>query len=191
MGAHPCPHRILIMSIRVLPQQLINQIAAGEVIDRPASIVKELLENCFDANATQLTIHIEQGGMRLIRICDNGSGIEKDDLSLALSRHATSKICNLDDLEHVKSMGFRGEALASISSVAKLTLTSRCNDDSHGWAVCSDGAESFFDIQPAPHKKGQPLRCVTYFITPLLAENFSKVKKLNSDTLKPLSNAWH
>ena len=73
------------MSIRVLPQQLINQIAAGEVIERPASIVKELLENCFDANATQLTIHIEQGGMRLIRICDNGSGIEKDDLSLALS----------------------------------------------------------------------------------------------------------
>ncbi len=167
MSVHPSPHRILIMSIRVLPQQLINQIAAGEVIDRPASIVKELLENCFDANATQLTIHIEQGGMRLIRICDNGSGIEKDDLSLALTRHATSKICNLDDLEHVKSMGFRGEALASISSVAKLTLTSRCNDDSHGWAVCSDGAESFFDIQPAPHKKGTTVEvCDLFYNTP-------------------------
>ncbi|MEY2666638.1 MAG: mismatch repair protein MutL, partial [Pseudomonadota bacterium] len=155
------------MTIRVLPPQLINQIAAGEVIDRPASIVKELLENCFDANATQLTIHIEQGGMRLIRICDNGTGIEKDDLPLALSRHATSKICNLDDLEHVKSMGFRGEALASISSVAKLTLTSRYGDDSHGWAVCSDGAEAFFDIQPAPHQKGTTVEvCDLFYNTP-------------------------
>ncbi|MEN9756327.1 MAG: mismatch repair protein MutL [Pseudomonadota bacterium] len=155
------------MTIRVLPPQLINQIAAGEVIDRPASIVKELLENCFDANATQLTIHIEQGGMRLIRICDNGTGIEKDDLPLALSRHATSKICNLDDLEHVKSMGFRGEALASISSVAKLTLTSRYGNDSHGWAVCSDGAEAFFDIQPAPHQKGTTVEvCDLFYNTP-------------------------
>jgi DNA mismatch repair protein MutL len=155
------------MPIRVLPPQLINQIAAGEVIDRPASIVKELLENAFDANATQLTIHIEQGGMRLIRICDNGSGIEKDELPLALSRHATSKIYNLDDLEHVKSMGFRGEALASISSVAKLTLTSRHGDESHGWAVCSDGAEAFFDIQPAPHQKGTTVEvCDLFYNTP-------------------------
>lgn len=129
--------------------------------------MKELLENCFDANATQLTIHIEQGGMRLIRICDNGTGIEKDDLPLALSRHATSKICNLDDLEHVKSMGFRGEALASISSVAKLTLTSRYGNDSHGWAVCSDGAEAFFDIQPAPHQKGTTVEvCDLFYNTP-------------------------
>ena len=167
------------MTIRVLPPQLINQIAAGEVIDRPASIVKELLENCFDANATQLTIHIEQGGMRLIRICDNGVGIEKDDLPLALSRHATSKICNLDDLEHVTSMGFRGEALASISSVAKLTLTSRYgdSDESHGWSVCSDGAETFFDIQPAPHKKGTTVEVGDLFYNTPARRKFLKSEK--------------
>ncbi len=155
------------MYIHILPPQLVNQIAAGEVIERPASIVKELLENCFDAQATQITIHIEQGGLRLIRVCDDGVGIEKDDLPLALSRHATSKISNLDDLEHVTSMGFRGEALASISSVAKLTLTSHCGNTSHGWSVCSDGAEQFFDIQPAPHPQGTTVEvCDLFYNTP-------------------------
>ncbi len=155
------------MSIHILPPQLVNQIAAGEVIERPASIVKELLENCFDAQATQITIHIEQGGLRLIRVCDDGVGIEKDDLPLALSRHATSKIANLDDLEHVTSMGFRGEALASISSVAKLTLISRVENSSHGWSVCSDGAEQFFDIQPAPHPQGTTVEvCDLFYNTP-------------------------
>ncbi|MDD5753534.1 MAG: DNA mismatch repair endonuclease MutL [Methylococcales bacterium] len=155
------------MSIHILPPQLVNQIAAGEVIERPASIVKELLENCFDAQATQITIHIEQGGLRLIRVCDDGVGIEKNDLPLALSRHATSKIACLDDLEHVTSMGFRGEALASISSVAKLTLTSRCENSSHGWSVCSDGAEQFFDVQPAPHPRGTTVEvCDLFYNTP-------------------------
>ncbi len=155
------------MSIHILPPQLVNQIAAGEVIERPASIVKELLENCFDAQATQITIHVEQGGLRLIRVCDDGVGIEKDDLPLALSRHATSKISNLDDLEHVTSMGFRGEALASISSVAKLTLTSRIENSAHGWSVVSDGAEQFFDIQPAPHRQGTTVEvCDLFYNTP-------------------------
>lgn len=155
------------MSIHVLPPQLVNQIAAGEVIERPASIVKELVENCFDAQATQITIHIEQGGLRLIRVCDDGVGIEKDDLPLALSRHATSKIANLDDLEHVTSMGFRGEALASICSVAKLTLTSRCKNEPHGWSVCSDGSEQFFDVQPAPHPQGTTVEvCDLFYNTP-------------------------
>ena len=155
------------MSIHILPPQLVNQIAAGEVIERPASIVKELLENCFDAQATQITIHVEQGGLRLIRVCDDGVGIEKDDLPLALSRHATSKIANLDDLEHVTSMGFRGEALASISSVAKLTLTSRVENSAHGWSVISDGAEQFFDIQPAPHPQGTTVEvCDLFYNTP-------------------------
>ncbi len=155
------------MSIHILPPQLVNQIAAGEVIERPASIVKELLENCFDAQATHIMIQIEQGGLRLIRVCDDGVGIEKDDLPLALSRHATSKIANLDDLEHVTSMGFRGEALASISSVAKLTLTSRCENSSHGWSVCSDGAEQFFDVQPAPHPQGTTVEvCDLFYNTP-------------------------
>jgi DNA mismatch repair protein MutL len=165
------------MSIHILPPQLVNQIAAGEVIERPASIVKELVENCFDAQSTQITIHIEQGGLRLIRVFDDGVGIEKDDLPLALSRHATSKISNLDDLEHVTSMGFRGEALASISSVAKLTLTSRCEFNSHGWSVCSDGAEQFFDIQPAPHPQGTTVEVRDLFYNTPARRKFLKSDK--------------
>ncbi len=165
------------MSIHILPIQLVNQIAAGEVIDRPASIVKELVENCFDAQAKQIIIYIEQGGLRLIRISDDGVGIEKEDLPLALSRHATSKISSLEDLEHVTSMGFRGEALASMSSVAKLTLTSRIENTSHGWSVCSDGAEQFFDIQPAAHPKGTTVEVRDLFYNTPARRKFLKSEK--------------
>lgn len=165
------------MPIHILSPQLVNQIAAGEVIERPASIVKELVENCFDANATQITIHIEQGGLRLIRVSDDGVGIEKEDLPLALSRHATSKISNLDDLEHVTSMGFRGEALASISSVAKLTLTSNVENASHGWSVISDGAEQFFDIQPASHSIGTTVEVRDLFYNTPARRKFLKSDK--------------
>lgn len=163
--------------IHILPTQLINQIAAGEVIDRPASIVKELVENSFDAQATQINIHIEQGGLRLIRVNDDGVGIEKDDLPLALSRHATSKISTLEDLQHVTSMGFRGEALASISSVAKLTLTSSIENAPYGWAVTSDGAEQFFDIHPAPHPKGTTVEVRDLFYNTPARRKFLKSDK--------------
>jgi len=115
--------------IHSLSPQLANQIAAGEVVERPASVVKEVLENSLDAGSTRIDIEVDAGGTKRIRIRDNGEGIEPEDLGLALARHATSKILSLDDLEAVASLGFRGEALASIASVSKLNLTTNTSDD--------------------------------------------------------------
>ena len=165
------------MRIQALPIQLVNQIAAGEVVERPSSVVKELVENCFDAGAGQITIEIEMGGTRLIKIRDDGCGIVKEDLALALSRHATSKIATLQDLEQVSSMGFRGEALPSISSVARLTLISRTTDSQCAWRVTADGSELDFDPQPDPHPQGTTVDVRDLFYNTPARRKFLKTEK--------------
>ena len=141
------------MPIQQLPSHLINQIAAGEVVERPASVVKELVENSLDAGARSVQIDIVSGGQKLIRIRDDGKGIDREELKLALSRHATSKIASLDDLEAVASLGFRGEALPSIASVARLTLSSRTIDADSAWLVEADGGKVSAPA-PAAHPQG-------------------------------------
>lgn len=140
--------------INALDPRLINQIAAGEIIERPASIIKELIENSLDAGATQIEIEVENAGVKRLKISDNGHGILKQDLAMALSRHATSKIENLEDLERVATLGFRGEALPSIASVTRLTISSRETNADQAWMVSSDGNNKITEPEPVAHPVG-------------------------------------
>ncbi|NTX69579.1 DNA mismatch repair endonuclease MutL [Lelliottia amnigena] len=165
------------MPIQVLPPQLANQIAAGEVVERPASVVKELVENSLDAGATRIDIDIERGGAKLIRIRDNGCGIKKDELALALARHATSKIASLDDLEAIISLGFRGEALASISSVSRLTLTSRTAEQQEAWQAYAEGRDMDVTVKPAAHPVGTTLEVLDLFYNTPARRKFMRTEK--------------
>ena len=152
--------------IRALPDQLINQIAAGEVVDRPAAALKELIENSIDAGATRIDIDLAGGGVQLIRISDNGAGIARDELALALARHATSKIASLDDLESIASLGFRGEALASIAAVSRFALTSRAAGAAHAWRIEAEGGR-IESTKPAALSEGTTVTVQElYFNTP-------------------------
>lgn len=160
-------------SIQFLPSHLINQIAAGEVVERPANALKEIVENSLDAGATHISVEIAGGGIKLLRVCDNGCGMEADDLPLALSRHATSKIKSLADLEHVKSMGFRGEGLASIASVSRLTLTSRTTHNAHAHQIrAADGALG--EVAAAAHPVGTTIEIAELFFNTPARRKFLK-----------------
>ncbi|ORU89558.1 MAG: DNA mismatch repair protein MutL [Cycloclasticus sp. symbiont of Poecilosclerida sp. M] len=165
------------MAIKQLPPQLVNQIAAGEVIERPASALKELIENSLDAGATQVDIEIEEGGVRSIKVRDNGSGILKGDIALALLRHATSKIASLGDLESVLSFGFRGEALPSMSSVSRLVLTSKVASEDHAWSVRGDGTEVDLEPMPASHPVGTTVELRDLFYNTPARRKFLKTEK--------------
>ncbi len=170
--------------INLLTQRLANQIAAGEVVERPASVAKELMENSLDAGASRLDIEVEQGGIKLLKVKDDGLGIHKQDLELALSRHATSKIKELEDLENIASLGFRGEALASISSVSRLTMTSKTDDDDEsdagdnsGWKVDAEGQEMEVKLSPAAHSRGTTVEVRDLFFNTPARKKFLKTEK--------------
>lgn len=166
------------VKINSLDPRLANQIAAGEVVERPASVVKEVLENALDAGATRVDIDIDSSGTKMIRIRDNGSGINPEDLPLALARHATSKISSLEDLEQVRSLGFRGEALASIGAVSRLSLTSNSNSESsEGRVVVCEGRDMAAQVKPAPHPRGTTVEVRDLFYNTPARRKFLRTEK--------------
>ena len=171
--------------IHILSSRLANQIAAGEVVERPASVVKEVLENSLDAGATRVDVDVEAGGSKLIRIRDNGAGMAPDDLPLALARHATSKIASLEDLERVASLGFRGEALASIGSVSRLILTSNANETgSEGSSAICEGRDMEVQVKPAPHPRGTTVEVRDLFFNTPARRKFMRTEKTEFNHLE-------
>ncbi len=171
------------MPIRVLPEQLIHQIAAGEVVERPASVVKELVENSIDAGATRVDVEIEDGGVRLCRVRDDGGGIAREELALALSRHATSKITTIDDLEQVATLGFRGEALPSIASVSRMRLVSRSRAEDVGYAVSSDNG-ALSSLEPAPHPVGTTVEVRDLFFNVPARRKFLRAERTENQHIE-------
>lgn len=165
------------MPIRRLPLQLVNQIAAGEVVERPASVIKELLENSLDAGARRIEIEVEQGGAKLIMVRDDGAGIPKQELTLALSRHATSKLTQYEDLEAILSLGFRGEALPSISSVSRLRLVSMSQEGEAAWEISGDGGEETAEPKPAAHPQGTSVEVRDLFYNTPARRKFMRTEK--------------
>jgi DNA mismatch repair protein MutL len=164
--------------ITQLDRRLSNQIAAGEVVERPASVVKEMLENSLDAGATRIEVDVEAGGVKLIRVRDNGRGIHKDDLNLALARHATSKIRDQGDLEAIETLGVRGEALASVASISRLKLTANTQEDaSSGWSVQASGADMRIEISPAPHPRGTTVEIRELFFNTPARRKFLRTER--------------
>jgi len=163
--------------IHALPERLANQIAAGEVVERPASVLKELVENSLDAGAERITVDIEHGGARLIRVRDDGVGIHREDLALALDRHATSKIASLDDLVNVASLGFRGEALPSIASVSRLELSSCAAGEASGWKLSAVGSGTETTTQPVPHPRGTTVTVKDLFFNTPARRKFMRTEK--------------
>lgn len=164
------------MKIQCLPEVLINQIAAGEVVERPFSVVKELVENALDAGSTKVEIDLEEGGIRLIRIRDNGSGISAEDLPIAVQRHATSKIASLDDLESVATLGFRGEALPSIASVSRFTIRSRTSEQQHGASLSIEGGK-VGAVVPDAHAQGSSIEVRDLFYNVPARRKFLKTER--------------
>ncbi|MBQ15349.1 MAG: DNA mismatch repair endonuclease MutL [Gammaproteobacteria bacterium] len=165
--------------IALLSQRLANQIAAGEVVERPASVIKELLENSLDAGATRLDVEVDHGGVKLMRVRDEGAGIPKEDLALALNRHATSKIFALDDLEKLTTLGFRGEALASIGSVSRLAITSKSREENleSAWKVEAEGQDMTAKLSPAAHDYGTTVEVRDLFFNTPARKKFLKTEK--------------
>ena len=170
--------------IQLLDSRLANQIAAGEVVERPASVLKELLENALDAGSESISVDVEQGGVKLVRVRDNGNGIERDDLPLALSRHATSKIRGLDDLEAIGTLGFRGEALAAISSVSRLSLASNVEGEAEGWQVTVEGRDMAPSVSPAGHPRGTTVTMRDLFFNTPARRRFLRTEKTEFNHLE-------